>query len=175
MTDKKFGQPKEALPRILSEGGQVSIVRLQMVKESHSLYGMGQMSGPGEAAELVRPLFGCTDREMLVVLSLDIKKRPLAAEVVAIGGLNQCVVDIGNVFKHAILANAAGILLFHSHPSGEPEPSPEDRAVTARASQAGELLGIPLIDHIILGEGRYFSFQEEKMRAGPGKGVRGCP
>lgn len=174
MSQERFRQSGEAMPVFSSEGGQVSIVRLQMIKESRSLYGMGEMNGPEEAARLVHPLFLGTDREILVVLSLDVRRKPLAAEVVAVGGLNQCVVDIRNLFKHAILANADGILLFHFHPSGEPGPGQDDREVTARASQAGEILGIPLIDHIILGDGRYFSFQEEKLRGEPGKGVMGC-
>ncbi|MCI8764713.1 MAG: JAB domain-containing protein [Lachnospiraceae bacterium] len=168
------GQPGMFMPLSLLEHGQVSIVRLQMVKESRHLYGMGAVSEPGEAARMVRPLFEGADRELLVVLSMDQRNKPVAAEVVAVGGLNQCVVDIRNLFKHAILANAAGIFLFHSHPSGEAVPSREDRAVTERASQAGEILGIPLVDHIILGDGQYFSFREEKMWAGPGKGVMGC-
>lgn len=171
MKEKDIKAPGEAMPGFPPGDRQVSVVRLQMVKEGRSLYGMGAISEPGEAARLVCPLFGGTDREMLVVLSLDAKNKPVAAEVVAVGGLCQCTVDIRNLFKHAILANAAGIFLFHSHPSGETEPSRDDRAVTAQVSQAGEILGIPLLDHIILGDGQYFSFQEEKVREIPGKGV----
>ncbi len=164
------GQPGMFMPLSLLEHGQVSIVRLQMVKESRHLYGMGAVSEPGEAARMVRPLFEGADRELLVVLSMDQRNKPVAAEVVAVGGLNQCVVDIRNLFKHAILANAAGIFLFHSHPSGEAVPSREDRAVTERASQAGEILGIPLVDHIILGDGQYFSFREERLQGGQERG-----
>lgn len=164
------GQPGMFMPLSLLEHGQVSIVRLQMVKESRHLYGMGAVSEPGEAARMVRPLFEGADRELLVVLSMDQSNKPVAAEVVAVGGLNQCVVDIRNLFKHAILANAAGIFLFHSHPSGEAVPSREDRAVTERASQAGEILGIPLVDHIILGDGQYFSFREERLQGGQERG-----
>lgn len=165
------GQAEKGMPAPLLEYRPVSIVRLQLIKEGHSLYGMGAISEPEEAARLVRPLFDGADREMIVVLSLDIKNKP----VVAVGGLNQCAVDMRNLFKHAILANAAGILLFHFHPSGEPQPSREDRAVTERAGKAGEILGICLIDHIILGDGHYFSFREEEIRAGPGKGVMEMP
>lgn len=164
------GQPGTFMPLSLLEHGQVSIVRLQMVKESRHLYGMGAVSEPGEAARMVRPLFEGADRELLVVLSMDQRNKPVAAEVVAVGGLSECVVDIRNLFKHAILANAAGIFLFHSHPSGEAVPSREERAVTERASQAGEILGIPLVDHIILGDGQYFSFREERLQGGQERG-----
>lgn len=164
------GQPGMFMPLSLLEHGQVSIVRLQMVKESRHLYGMGAVSEPGEAARMVRLLFEGADRELLVVLSMDQRNKPVAAEVVAVGGLSECVVDIRNLFKHAILANAAGIFLFHSHPSGEAVPSREDRAVTERASQAGEILGIPLVDHIILGDGQYFSFREERLQGGQERG-----
>jgi DNA repair protein RadC len=64
------------------------------------------------------------------------------------------------VFKAALLANAAAIIVAHNHPSGDPTPSPDDAALTARLAAAGEMLGVPLLDHIVIGDARYFSFKE---------------
>ena len=64
------------------------------------------------------------------------------------------------MFRAAILANAAGIVAGHNHPSGDPTPSPDDIALTRRLVTAGEVLGVPLLDHIIVGDGRYYSFKE---------------
>lgn len=159
----------------LEAGSRVSTVRLQMVKEEKSLYGLGPLSGPWRTAELDRPLFYGSDREMVAVLSLDARNRPAAAEIVAVGGLDSAAVDVRNLFKHALLNNAGGILVFHNHPSGEAEPSGEDRALTSRVRQAGEILGISLVDHIILGDGCCYSFREERRLEDPrGKEVGEC-
>jgi DNA repair protein RadC len=78
------------------------------------------------------------------------------------GTLTASLVHPREIFKAAILVNAASLLLVHNHPSGDPEPSAEDRAVTNRVYAAGELLGVTLVDHVILGhEGKYFSFSEQ--------------
>lgn len=139
---------------------QVSTVHLELVREERYLYGMKCFTGPGEAAKMVEPLFSHADREMVVVVSLDTRLKPVACEVVAIGGLSDCAVDIRNLFKHAILMNAASILCFHNHPSGDAIPSKEDITITERMMEAGEILGIPLTDHIIIGDACYYSLIE---------------
>ncbi len=150
----------EAMMKEPSVGRQIGIIRLCMVKEERTLYGMEQLSGPEDAAEIVYPLFATADREMMVVMSMSAKMEPLALEIAAIGGINTCMVDIRNLFKHSLLNNAAGILCFHNHPSGNPEPSKEDEEITLRIGCAGKILGIELIDHIIIGEQEFYSFQE---------------
>lgn len=151
------GMMKRPIPK-----KKVGIVRLQMVKES-SLYGMKRFSHPWEAAELVRPLFHMADREMVVVMSLSTKMEPLALEIAAVGGINTCSVDVRDIFKHSLLNNAAYVVCFHNHPSGDPEPSRADRLLTKRIEDGGRLLGIPLIDHIILGETGFYSFREQGL------------
>lgn len=137
----------------------VGVVKLQMVKEG-SLYGeMQRFHGPEGAVELVRPLFRNADREIMVVMSLSASLEPLAVEIAAVGGTSSCVVDVKNIFKHAVLNNASYVICFHNHPSGCSEPSREDRKITERISKAGEILGISLVDHIIVGDG-YYSFRE---------------
>jgi DNA repair protein RadC len=81
--------------------------------------------------------------------------------IVSVGTLSGAFVHPREVFKAAILGNAAAIILFHNHPSGDPDPSREDRELTLRLIQAGRILGIDVLDHVILGdEGRYYSFKE---------------
>ncbi len=98
------------------------------------------------------------DREHFLMLPLDGKNRVLGFEVVSVGTLTASLVHPREVFKAAILANAAAIVVAHNHPSGDPTPSAEDRAITQRLKQAGELLGIRLLDHVVLGADRYYSF-----------------
>lgn len=143
---------------------KIGIVHLEMIKERRTLYGMERFSNPREAAEMVRPLFERADRELLLVLSLDNKLAPMALEIAAVGGLNSCCVDIRSIFKHAIVNNGAYVICFHNHPSGDCSPSGEDRRITQRIAESGRLLGIPLVDHIIIGAGgEYQSLAELGM------------
>jgi len=85
---------------------------------------------------------------------------PLAVEIAAVGGMDNCQVDIKNIFKHALLTNASCIICFHNHPSGDSSPSKEDFRITGRIKEAGELLGVSLMDHIIIGDGEYYSLRK---------------
>lgn len=141
----------------------IPIVHLRMVKEKEVEYGDWKMNSPEKAADLIRPLLDGMDRECIIVCGLDSKMKPAFIHTVAVGAINVCAFTIPEIFKSAVLANAAAIILFHNHPSGEPEPSEEDIAATKRIQDAGELLGIALKDHIILGDNeKYYSFLENK-------------
>lgn len=143
-------------------GKWVDLIRLKIVRESAGLYGISRFAGPQEAADMVRPLISAADRELFLVMSVNIKMEPMAVEIVSVGTLNACLVEMREVFKHAILNNAAGIVCFHNHSSGDPEPSREDQLMTEKLKAAGELLGISLVDHIIVTEEQYYSFKEQK-------------
>lgn len=138
----------------------IGIIQLKMVRESRSLYGADPFTSPAKAVELVKPLLITADWEMVLVMSLTAKMEALAMEIVAVGGLNVCCFDMRNIFKHSLLNNAACILCFHNHPSGDPIPSKEDVQITRRMKESGEILGIKLVDHIIIRDKRYFSFKE---------------
>lgn len=99
-------------------------------------------------------------KEMFITLHLDGKNRIMALDVVSIGSLNQSIVHPREVFKTACLSNAAALILIHQHPSGDPTPSAEDLNITRRLKEAGELMGIRVLDHIIIGDGEYCSFTE---------------
>jgi len=131
---------------------------LKIVRERRQGYGtVRQVRDAAQVYEAFREEFSQLDREMFVVLLLNGKNQVLGFNVVSIGSLTAALVHPREVFKPVILANAAAIILVHNHPSGDPEPSAEDRALTARLEQAGELLGIRVLDHIILGDGQYRS------------------
>lgn len=139
---------------------KVGIVRLEMVKDGRCVYGTKRFREAAEAAEMIRPLVKTADREMFLVLALNSQLEPQALEIAAVGGLAQCGVDVRDIFKMAVLNNCAYIICFHNHPSGNCDPSYEDRLITRRLKQAGDLMGISLIDHIILGEDSFYSFWE---------------
>lgn len=105
------------------------------------------------------------DREHFVVFHLDCKNRILAKETVSIGSLNQTIVHPREVFKSAVHNGSAALICAHNHPTGDPAPSAEDRATTRRLREAGELIGIKILDHIIIGsDGKYFSFVNDEIR-----------
>lgn len=114
-------------------------------------------------ADVQRHFRGCLRdlrRESFHVLLLDGRHRLIAAEEVSVGTLTASLVHPREVFREAIRSAAAAVVLVHNHPSGDPSPSAEDRAVTERLRAAGLLLGIRVVDHVIVTETRYFSFRE---------------
>ena len=112
------------------------------------------------AATALRPFFAGLDREQFLVCCLDAKHAIIGVNVVSIGSLTLSIVHPREVFKPAILLNTSAIICAHNHPSGDPEPSSEDRALTTRLRQAGDLLGITVLDHLILGDDRTYSFAD---------------
>ena len=108
---------------------------------------------PAAAAPLLAQYIGESDREQFVVALLTVRHRLIGLHTVSVGSLSQSLVHPREVFKPAILAGAAGLVVAHNHPSGDPAPSPEDLALTARLSEAGELLGIRVLDHLIVARG----------------------
>ncbi len=102
-------------------------------------------------------------KEQFLTLHLDGKNRILCMDIVSIGGLNQSIVDMRSVFQTACLSAAAAIICIHNHPSGDTTPSSEDISITRRLKDAGEIMGIKLLDHIIVGDGEYLSFVERGL------------
>lgn len=145
----------------------VAIQRCQLVREtSVSVAGVDTefpITQPEQVAGIFRQLIGSPDREHFVALLLDTRLRPLGVETVSIGTLNTSLVHPREVFKAAILASAASLILGHNHPSGDPTPSEEDRELTRRLVEAGRLLGIEVTDHVVLGDKRHYSFQENGL------------
>jgi DNA repair protein RadC len=141
----------------MDEVAEVSVVRVALVREAVVPYKVG---GPSDAVELAHRLLGDRDREVFLVLCADTKLVLNAAYIAAIGSLDHCPIHPREVFKAALLSNAASVILAHCHPSGDPTPSPDDYAITQRLVDAGEILGVPVQDHVIVGSlGRAWSFR----------------
>ena len=124
-----------------------------------------RLKGPDDAANLLMARLSGLDREQFVVLLLDSKHGLLATEMVSVGGLDHVPAEPREVFKPAIRRSAAAVIVAHNHPSGDPEPSQRDLALTRRLVGAGELLGVPVLDHIIIGAGRYCSMAMARLIA----------
>lgn len=119
------------------------------------------MCSPAELAPVFQALLGSESVEVCGLLCFTTKMQILAYHELSRGTLDRSCVHPREVFKTALLANAAGIVLGHNHPSGDPTPSPDDRALTRRLIEAGSIVGVELFDHIIVGQpNRYWSFRE---------------
>ena len=134
-------------------------------RERHDLEGppgrAAILSGPGDAAQYLAPVLNPEVVEVFVLLCLTTKHNVIAYHEVSRGTLDSALVHPREVFKVAFLANAACLILAHNHPSGDTTPSSEDLSLTQKLVEAGRLLGIAIVDHIIIGrDARYYSFTE---------------
>ena len=124
----------------------------------------GTVSGPRDAVKLAAAILAGADVERVLALHFNTKHRLIGVHVVSVGTLDAALVSPRDTFKAALLSNAAALVIAHNHPSGDPTPSGEDRALCDRLRQAGELLGVDLLDFVIVtdpAEGvRYYSFKE---------------
>lgn len=140
---------------------RVNIVSLKLVKESSILYKNRCVRSPEDGYQLLKQFLGDVDREYFVVVCLDTKNQPTAINICHIGSLNASIVHPRECFKPAILSNAASILVGHNHPSGKSAESREDVEVTKKLVEAGKIIGIDVLDHIVLGDGEYVSLKEK--------------
>lgn len=122
-----------------------------------------RITSPADAANLLMSEMMLLEQEELRVVLLDTRNHVLRVKTVYRGSLNTSVVRIGEVYRDAVKDNAAAVIVTHNHPSGDPSPSPEDVHVTRQICQAGALLDIELLDHIIIGRQRYVSLKERGL------------
>lgn len=115
---------------------------------------------PGDVARLLMPVYGARATELFGLVLLDTKHRVLKTTVVTVGSLNRTIVEPRDVFREALLGSAAAVVLFHTHPSGDPLPSADDVALTRRLAAAGVLMGVEVVDHLVVGDVSYWSFKE---------------
>ena len=131
---------------------RIASYHVELVRKGSNLYESKEITSPGIASEILYKYLKGTDRENFVILLLDTKNHAIGINTVSIGSLSASVVTPREVFKTAILSNAAAIILGHNHPSGETSPSQEDIAVTKRLVKAGNVMDIKVQDHIIIGD-----------------------
>ena len=139
-------------------------VNIRLVKEP-SLYSEKILDSPQAVVELMAKELAQYDREVFCVLNMKSNGQIINMNMVSVGSINASLVIPREVFKSSILANASAIIGIHNHPSGNVKPSKEDMLVTRKLQQCGQLLGIELLDHIIVGgtNEKMFSFREKKM------------
>ncbi len=124
------------------------------------------INNPADAAALVQYDMSALEDEHLRVLLLDTRNHVLATVEVYHGSVNTSQVRVGEVFKAAVRRNATAVIIVHNHPSGDPTPSPDDLAVTRACVEAGKLLDVEVLDHLVIGQGRFVSMKERGLGFG---------
>lgn len=155
MKFKGIGQPKAAALSAAFEIGRRSAVENSDKRRT--------ITSPEDVVALYQPLLRDAQEEIFEVLMLDSANHLMSDRIITTGILNSSLVHPREVFKQAIIEMAASIIIFHNHPSGNPEPSSEDIQVTRQIWEAGKILGIPLHDHIIIARDKYASFAEKGL------------
>ena len=130
------------------------------VSEAEESYRVS-IATPLDVADLCRRIL-TEDKEVFLVIPVDVKNRPLGFVTAGAGGIDSCPVDPREVFRTAIHLGASAVVLAHNHPSGDTEPSQEDTSLTKRLIDGGRLLGIDILDHLIVTEDGHCSLREEK-------------
>lgn len=139
---------------------EIRVRRRVVVAEDEEVY-KTQALGPEAVVRVAASLLETTDQECFLVFLLDVKKRVIGYQEIHRGTFEGCPVDPRLVFRAACIQGAASVAVVHNHPSGDPEPSPADATLTKRLVAAGELLGCPVLDHLVIGaDGAYYSFAE---------------
>lgn len=133
----------------------------RLVRETEFTYPTRfQVTEPTEVATILQDYFRDKDREEFLIVLLDTANTVTGLSQISVGGLSSSVVEPRQIFKTAILANAAAVILAHQRPSGNPEPSREDIQITSQITEAGDIMGIPVHDHLIITEADYTSLAE---------------
>ena len=153
-SDRVAGQPKRGPSKKYIPVYHIELVRDRVIKVEPR----PAIHNSDDVVAILRDELLHADREKLISLMLNTKNVVIGLDVVSVGSLSASIAHPREIFKSAILKNAAAIILVHNHPSGDPSPSGDDIHLTERISKAGEILGINLLDHVILGELGNYSF-----------------
>ena len=144
---------------------KINFYTLKIIKEDSVPYEVPVIKSPAEVYQAAKQLLALHEEpeEHFCIFCLNTKNKIVGVHTISIGTLNASIVHPREVFKAAMLNNASAIICFHNHPSGDPEPSREDIETTRRLVEAGEIMGIKVFDHVIIGEQRYLSMKEEGL------------
>ncbi len=143
----------------------ISQVEVSMVREVQISNPKYKDSEEVASSEFAQNLLK-SDREKFICIHLNIKNQIISFEVASTGSLTSSIVHPREVYKGAILSNAASVIFMHNHPSGDPEPSNDDMEITKRLEKAGNILGINVLDHIIVASGGFYSFRKNNLIGG---------
>jgi DNA repair protein RadC len=142
----------------------ISVFRLSLIKDHTLSYAKATLVlSPQDVSDLVKAYLQGTDREHFIALFLDSASKVIGINTVSIGTLTESLMHAREVFKGAILANAASIVCAHNHPSGEALASEADISITRKLQEAGRILSIPIEDHVIVADVGYFSFRQQGL------------
>ena len=140
---------------------RIQLVDVVLERKGSQLFSGRRVRSPEDAANIIRDFIGDSDRERFVVLGMSTKNEPQVLQIVHTGSINASIVHPRDVMKALILANCASCVVGHNHPSNDVTPSPEDIDVTERLVEAGKILGIDVLDHIILSSNTFLSLKEK--------------
>jgi len=140
---------------------KIDIVTIKLEKVGNALTKNKEINSPKDAFPILKNYLAGADREHLVLITLNPANGINSISTISIGSLNECIAHPREIFKTAILTNAAKILLAHNHTSGKVTPSNADINITKRVNEASKIMGIELIDHIIIGDNNYTSLKEK--------------
>jgi len=172
---KKFGSLRDVLDASIEELREIKgigplnpfgIKLFQAISERYAKEKISKkipLTSPKAVAEYLRQKLGREKKENFVILSLDSRNNLIKDAIISVGTLNANLVHPREVFSEAIKQNAASVILVHNHPSGDPEPSQDDLEITKRIQEAGKIMGIDVLDHIIITKNKVFSFKEKGL------------
>ena len=135
--------------------------RVTLVREGCSHTGVKHIHAPEDVHNIIAAEYAAAVVETAMMLALDTKNKVIGIFEISRGSLNASIIHPRDVFQRAILVNAASVILVHNHPSGDPTPSPEDVALTKKLVEAGRIMDITVLDHVVVGEGSYVSLKEQ--------------
>ncbi len=138
----------------------ITIKSLEVREIEYSYDKRPKISGMDDVIKAVKPMIADPNKEFFMALYLDTKNGILKQEVISVGSLNANIVHPREVFRTACMVSASSIIVAHNHPSGDPTPSREDIELTKKLSEAGKMIGIELLDHVIIGYDRNYGFKE---------------
>ena len=141
----------------------IKVKSLEIREIEYSYDKRPKISGMDDVIKAVKPLIADQNKEFFITLYLNTKNGIIKQEVVSVGSLNANIVHPREVFRTAIVVSASSIIVAHNHPSGDPAPSREDIEITKKLAEAGKMIGIELLDHVIWGQDRNYGFQENGL------------
>lgn len=158
-----FLKPEDAYMVHLMRSFLAEASRIYEVRTNQRIEDALQIKSPQDAYEFLRVEMEDLEQEHLRVVSLTTKNRIISAPLIYQGSVHTTVVRIAEIFRPAIMDNASGLIIVHNHPSGDPTPSPEDAAITREIVKAGALLDIDVMDHLVVGRGKFVSLKERGL------------
>lgn len=158
-----FLKPEDAYMVHLMRSFLAEASRIYEMRTNQRLEDTLRISSPTDAYEFLRVEMEGLEQEQLRTLNLNTKNRILSAPMIYQGSVHTTVIRIGEIFRPAIIVNASGLIVAHNHPSGDPTPSPEDAAITREIVKVGQLLDIDVVDHIVIGRGKFVSLKERGL------------